>query len=168
VVDAVIAGRIFDGVYTVFLVITDEVSDKERDNFLRIFSHHDCQTTEAVWWWEQWRAEDTKMQDFEKLEGYDEMMRKFASRLTPEQRLAGLTPEQRLAGLPPEQRLAGLPPEARLAGLPPEQRLAGLPPEQRLLAMPDDALRALPDDYLRSLPPDVQDALRKRIGRPSM
>jgi hypothetical protein len=49
----------------------------------------------------------------------------------------------------------------------PEQRLADLSPEQRLLAMPDDALRALPDDYLRSLPPEVQDALRKRIGRPN-
>jgi hypothetical protein len=34
-------GRIDGGVYTVFLVITDEVSDEERDDFLRIFSHHD-------------------------------------------------------------------------------------------------------------------------------
>ena len=140
-------GRIDGGVYTVFVVLTDEVSDAERDDFLRIFSHNDCQTNEAVWWWERWRAEDTTMADVEQLEGYDEIMRKFASRLTPEQRLAGLTPEQRLAGLPPEQRLADL------------------SPEQRLLAMPDDALRALPDTYLRSLPPEVQDALRKRIGR---
>jgi hypothetical protein len=133
-------GRIDGGVYTVFLVVTDDVSEEERDDFLRIFSHHDCQTNEAVWWWEQWRAEDMKMQDFETIEGYDEMMRKFASRLTPEQRLSGLTIEQ---------------------------RLAGLTPEQRLLAMPDDALRVLPEDYLRSLSPDVQDAIRKRIGRPS-
>jgi hypothetical protein len=150
-------GRIDGGVYTLFLALTDEVADAERDDFLRIFSHHDCQTDEAVWWWEQWRAEDTTMRDVEKLEGYDEVMRKFASRLTPEQRLAGLTPEQRLADLSPEQRLADLSPE---------QRLADLSPEQRLLAMPDDALRALSDDYLRSLPPEVQDALRKRIGRP--
>jgi hypothetical protein len=104
---------------------------------------------DAMWWWERWRAEDTTMQDVEQLEGYEEMVRKFASRLTPAQRLAGLTPEQRLADLSPEQRLADL------------------SPEQRLLAMPDDALRALSDDYLRSLPPEVQDALRKRIGRPN-
>lgn len=109
---------------------TDADADAERDDFLRIFSHNDCQTKDAIWWWERWRAEDTTMQDVEQLEGYDEMVQKFASRLTPEQRVAGLTPEQ------------------------------------RLLAMPDDALRALPDAYLRSLPPEVQDALRKRIGRP--
>ena len=133
-------GRIDGGVYTVFLVITDEVSDEERDDFLRIFSHHDCQTDEAVWWWEQWRAEDITMQDVKTIEGYDEMMSKFASRLTPEQRVAGLSPEQ---------------------------RLAGLAPEQRLLALADDALRALSDDYLHSLPEDVKNAIRKRIGRPS-
>ncbi|MCK6586445.1 MAG: hypothetical protein L6Q76_02565 [Polyangiaceae bacterium] len=80
------------------------------------------------------------MRDVTKMEGYEEMVRKFASGLTPEQHLAGLAPEQ---------------------------RLAGLAPEQKLLAMPDDALRALSEDYLRSLPMDVQDAIRKRIGRPS-
>ena len=133
-------GRIDGGVYTVFLVLTDEVSDAERDDFLRIFSHNECQTNAAAWWWQQWQAEDTNMQNVEEMEGYEEMVRKFASGLTPEQRFAGLTPEQ---------------------------RLAGLAPEQLLLAMPDDHLRALPDGYLRSLPADVQDAIRKRIGRPS-
>ena len=151
-------GRIDGGVYTCFLVVTDEVSEAERDDYLRIFSHHDCQTDAATWWWQEWRAEDKTMQDVTKLDGYDEMIRKFASGLTLEQRLSGLSPEQRLAGLAPEQRLSGLPPE---------QRLAGLTPEQRLLAMPDDVLRVLPDDYLRTLPPDVQDAIRQRVGRPA-
>jgi len=169
-------GRLDGGVYTVFLVITDEVSEEERDDFLRIFSHHACRTNEAFWWWQQWRAEDMTMQDAEKMEGYEDVRRKFAESLTPEERLAGLSPEQVLsafppeqwlAGLAPEQRLAGLAPEQRLAGLAPEQRLAGLAPEQRLLSLTDDALRALSNDYLRSLPADVQDAIRKRIGRPS-
>jgi hypothetical protein len=75
-------------------------------------------------------AEDTTMQDMEKREGYDEMVKKFVGRLTLEQRLAGLTLEQVLGTLT------------------------------------DDALRALSDDYLRTLPPDVQEAIRKRIGRP--
>jgi hypothetical protein len=151
-------GRIDGGVYTVFLVITDEVSDEERDDFLRIFSHHDCRTNEAFWWWQQWRAEDGTMQDLKTIEGYEDMRRKFAESLTPEERLAGLAPEQRLAGLAPEQVLSVFPPE---------QVLSAFPPEQRLLSLPDDALRALSDDYLRTLPADVQDTIRKRIGRAS-
>jgi hypothetical protein len=151
-------GRIDGGVYTVFLAITDEVSEQERDDFLRIFSHHDCQTYEAMWWWQEWRAEDPTMRDVKEMEGYEDMVRKFTSELTLEQRLAGLAPEQVLGAFPPEQRLAGLAPE---------QVLGVFPPEQRLLAMPDDALRALSDDYLRSLPADVQEAIRKRIRRPS-
>jgi hypothetical protein len=167
-------GRIDGGVYTVLLALTDEVSEAERDDFLRIFSHHDCQTDEAAWWWRRWQAEDT-MQDAEKMEGYDEMVQQFASGLTPEQALARLTPEKLrgheetlkrfLSQLSPEQRLADLPPEQRLAGLSVEQRLADLSPAQRLLAGPDDALRALPDAYLDSLPSDVQLAIRKRVGR---
>jgi hypothetical protein len=132
-------GRIDGGVYTVFLVITDEVSDEERDDFLRIFSHHTCQTDEALWWWQQWRAEDGTMQDVKTMEGCEEMKRKFVSSLTPEERVAGLSPEQ---------------------------RLAGLAPEQQLLALSDDALSALSDDYLRSLPTDVENAIRQRIRRP--
>ena len=133
-------GRIDGGVYTVFLVITDEVSDEERDDFLRIFSHHACRTNEAFWWWQQWRAEEVTMQDVETMEGYEDMRRRFAESLTPEERLAGLSPEQ---------------------------VLSAFSPEQRLLSLPDDALRALSDDYLRSLPADVQDTIRKRIGRPN-
>jgi hypothetical protein len=152
-------GRIDGGVYTLFLVLTDEVSEAERDDFLRIFSHHDCQTDEASWWWARWRAEDTTMQDVKELEGYDEMVRKFASGLTPEQALGSLSREK-LRGH--EEAVTRF-----LREVPVEQRLADLSPEQRLLAMPDDALRALPDDYLRGLPSDVQSAIRERIGRPS-
>ncbi|WP_437728603.1 hypothetical protein [Sorangium sp. So ce861] len=49
----------------------------------------------------------------------------------------------------------------------PEERLAGLPPAYQLLVLSDEVLRTFPDEYLRSLPAEVQDAIRRRIGRPS-
>ena len=115
-------GRIDGGVYTSFLVLTDEVSEAERDDYLRIFSHHDCQTDDATWWWERWRAENTTMQDVTKLEGHDEMIRKFTSGLTLEQRLVGLSPEQRLLAMP-EDALRALP-DDYLRALPPEVQAA--------------------------------------------
>ena len=35
------------------------------------------------------------------------------------------------------------------------------------LALSDELLRQFPDTYLRTLPADVQDAVRRRIGRPA-
>ena len=90
------------------------------------------------------------MQD---MEGYDELVQKF---------LSTLSPEQRLAGLPAELRMAGLPPELRLAGLPPEQRHAGLDRDHEALALSVELLRFLPEAYLRSLPPDVEAEIRRR------
>lgn len=66
-----------------------------------------------------------------------------------------------------QQLLDSLPIERRLAGLTLEERLAGLPPAYQLLALSDEVLRGFPDEYLRSLPAEVQDAIRRRIGRPS-
>jgi hypothetical protein len=99
------------------------------------------------------------MQDVKKLEGYEEIMRKFANSLTPELALGGMS-RAKLEGH--EEAVTRF-----LKELPVEQRFADLSPEQRLLAMPDDALRALSDDYLGGLSADVQSAIRKRIGRPS-
>jgi hypothetical protein len=152
-------GRIDGAVYATYLVVTDEVAEAEADDFLRVFSHRQVLSSEARQWLRQWlKQEEGTMQSIKEMEGYDEMLQKL---------LDSLPPEQRLAGLPPEQRLAGLPPEQRLAGLPPEQRLAGLPPEQQPLALSDEVLRRFPDEYLLSLPTEVQDAIRRRIGRPS-
>lgn len=104
--------------YTVFLVVTDEVAEAERDDFLRIFSDCDCRTHEALWWWEQWTAEDGDMQDIKDMDGYEEMARRFVDRLSPELRLAGLSPEQCLLALPDEV-LRGFPEEC-LRSLSPE------------------------------------------------
>ncbi|WP_437339082.1 hypothetical protein [Sorangium sp. So ce394] len=165
--------RIDGPMYTTYLAITDEVTDAERDDYLRLFSRRPAQPGEAARWLKQWMR-DTRMKqpDIEELPGYEEMFQKLVEAmpvekrlagLAPEQRLAGLAPEQRLAGLAPEQRLAGLAPEQRLAGLAPEQRLAGLAPEQVILALPVEVLRMLPEEHLQSLPPDVQETIKKRL-----
>jgi hypothetical protein len=113
-----------------------------------------------------WMKETTMGQKIEELPGYDDIFEKILEELPPEKRLLGLTPEQRLAGIAPEKRLSGLTPEQRLAGIAPEKRLSGLTPEQQILALSDDVLRQFPDSYLCTLPAEIQDALRRRIGRP--
>ena len=157
-------GRIDGAVYTLLVVITDEVTETERDEYLRLFSHRSAERGEATRWLQQWMR-DTKMKqpDIEELPGFEELFQKTIEAMPLEKRLAGLAPEQRLAGLDPEQRLAGLAPEQRLAGLAPEQRLAGLPTEQLILALPVEVLRVLPEDYVRSLSGEVQEQVKKRL-----
>jgi hypothetical protein len=88
-------------------------------------------------------------QNIKDMPGYDEVFHKL------------------LEAFSAEEILAAYPPEQRLAGLLPEQRLAGLPPEQQTLALSDEVLRRLPDSYLQTLSPEVQEAIRRRIGRPA-
>lgn len=111
-------GRIDGALYTLFLALTDDVSHEERDEFLRIFSHHKRQSASALAWWRQWRAEGGTKEDIETMEGDEEIIQQFVDSLTPEQRLAGLTPAQRL--------------------------LANS--DETLRALSDDYLRSLPDD----------------------
>ena len=128
-------GRIDGVVYTTFVVITDEVTESERDEYLRLFSHRPAEQGEATRWLQQWMR-DTKMKqpNIEELPGYEEMFQKLVEAMPLEKRLAGLAPEQVLGAFAPEQRLAGL------------------PTEQLILALPVDVLRVLPEEYLRSLP----------------
>ena len=114
--------RIVGPVYNTILVVTDEVSIAERDEYLQIFSNHSITERGAVFWWRQWQRE-TIMEDIENVEGSDEIFAKMLEALPPRLRLASLTPEQRLADLSLEQRLADFSPK----------QLA-------------DALRALPED----------------------
>lgn len=145
--------RIDGAVYDLLVAVTDEVAEAERDGFLEIFSHRPVTDPQASWWLQHWIAEKRMSQKIEDVPGFEEVMQK-------------IPPEKRLAGIPPEQRLAGIPLEQRLAGIPPEQRLAGLTEEQALMALPDEILRQLPDAYLSKLSPDIQEAVRRRIGRP--
>jgi hypothetical protein len=138
--------RIDGVVYTTFVVITDEVTEAERDEYLRLFSHRPAAQGEATRWLQQWmRDKKMKEPNIEEVPGWDEMMQKFLDKL------------------PVEQRLAGLAPEERVAGLAPEQRVAGLAPEQLILALPLEMLRVLPEEYLRSLPIEVQEQVKKRL-----
>jgi hypothetical protein len=156
--------RIEGVMYTAYVVVTDEVTEAERDEYLRLFSRRPASPGEAAQWLQQWMR-DTKMKqpNIEELPGYEEMFQKLVEAMPLEKRLAGLAPEQVLGAFAPEQRLAGLAPEQRLAGLAPEQRLAGLAPEQVILALPLEVLRALPEDFLRSLPTEIQAQVRQRL-----
>jgi hypothetical protein len=156
--------RIEGVMYTAYVVVTDEVTEAERDEYLRLFSRRPASPGEAAQWLQQWMR-DTKMKqpNIEELPGYEEMFQKLVEAMPLEKRLAGLAAEQVLGAFAPEQRLAGLAPEQRLAGLAPEQRLAGLAPEQVILALPLEVLRALPEDFLRSLPTEIQAQVRQRL-----
>lgn len=141
--------------YTAYVVITDEVTEAERDEYLRLFSHRPALPGEATRWLRQWmRNAKMKQPDIEELPEFEELFKKTIEAMPLEQRLAGLAPEQVLSAFVPEQRLAGLAPE---------QRLAGLAPEQVILALPLEMLRALPEEYLRSFPAEIQEQIRKRL-----
>ncbi len=125
-------GRIDGAVYTALVVITDEVTEAERDEYLRLFSHRPAEQGEATRWLRQWMRETRmKQPDIEELPGFEELFAK--------------TIEKTLQAMPIEQRPAGLAPEQVLG-----KRLA---PEQLVLALLLDMLRVLPAEYLRSLPP---------------
>ncbi len=147
--------RIEGVMYTCYLVVIDEVSKSERDEYLRLFSHHLALPGKATRWLQQWMR-DTKMKqpDVEKLPEWDDMMKRFLAKLPVEERMEGLTPEEVLGAFAPEQRLAGLAPE---------QRMEGLAPEQVVLALPLEVLRGFSDDYLRSLPAEVEEQVRRRL-----
>jgi hypothetical protein len=151
--------RIDGLMYTAYVVITNEVTEAERDEYLRLFSHRPAVPGEATRWLRQW-MKDTKMKqlDIEELPGFEELFAKSIAETIEKMPL-----EQRLAGLAPEQRLAGLAPEQVLGAFAPEQRLAGLAPEQVVLALPLELLRALPEEYLRSLSAEIQERVHRRL-----
>jgi hypothetical protein len=84
-------------------VVTDEVTETERDDYLRLFSHRPAQPGEAARWLKQWMR-DTRMKqpDIEELPGYEEMFQKLVEAMPVEKRLAGLAPEQVILALPVE------------------------------------------------------------------
>ena len=131
-------------IYTTHVVVideVDEVTEAERDEYLRLVSHRPALPGEATRWLRQWMKE-TKMKqpDMEEVPGFKELFAKSIAKAIQE-----------------------MPLEERLEGLAPEQRLAGLAPEQVVLALPLELLRALPEEYLRSLPAEVQEQVRKRL-----
>jgi hypothetical protein len=147
--------------FPMVVIALDEVSQVERDELLGVFGHGSIVTRAGLVWWQQ---QTGVAMELSQMEGYDELVERFASSLTPEQRLAGLAPEDVIPRFTPEQRLAGLAPEERLAGLAPEQVAQALG-DQAFLALPDHALRLMPDEAFSGLSADVREAIRRRIGR---
>jgi hypothetical protein len=152
------------GPFRTLVAELDSVSDAEQDELLGAFGHRPITTPMARRWLTMHTGKREGAMRLDELEDFDEVLRKFVTTLSPEERLAGLAPEERLAGLAPEERLAGLAPEERLAGLAPEERLAGLPTDEVVLAMPDDVLRALSPEFIARLPAGTREAIRKRLG----
>jgi hypothetical protein len=134
------------------VIALDEVSQVERDELLGVFGHGNIVAKSGLVWWQQ---QTGVAMELSQMEGYDELVERFASSLTPEQRLAGLAPEDVIPRFTPEQRLAGLAPE----------QVAQALGDQAFLALPDHALRLLPDEAFSGLSADVREAIRRRIGR---
>jgi hypothetical protein len=141
--------RIDGLMYTAYVVITDEVTETERDEYLRLFSRRPASQGEATRWLRQWMR-DTKMKqpDIEELPGFEELFQKSIEKAN-------------------RKAIEAMPVEERLAGLAPEQVLGAFAPEQVVVVLPLDILRALPEDYLRSLPVEVQEQVRKRLQGPT-
>ena len=137
-------GRIDGAVYALFVVATDEVSQADHDEFLRLFSRLKPKAGEPARWLVEWMKEmEMATTSIREMEGYRAML---------------------LKSMPAEERLEGLDPEDVLSQIAPEQRLAGLDRDQQALALPVEMLRALSEAYILSLAPKTQKKIRKRLA----
>jgi hypothetical protein len=142
--------RIEGLMYTTHVVVIDEVTEAERDEYLRLFSHKPALPGEATRWLRQWMRE-TKMKqpDIEELPGFEELFAKSIAKA--------------IQKMPLEERLEGLSPEQVIGAFAPEQVIGVFAPEQVIPALPLEVLRVLPDEYIRSLPAEIQERVRKRL-----
>jgi hypothetical protein len=84
---------------------------------LRLFGRYRKQNQQAMRWLHLRHMRMAAMANAHDLEGYDDLVERLLSTLSPEARLAGLSPEEVMRHYTPEQRLAGLAREEVLAGL---------------------------------------------------
>jgi hypothetical protein len=146
--------QVTGGLFVLHVVEIDRVGPAEGDDLLHSLGNGRPVTPEALWFWAELVGSKEAGMSMQDMEGYDEVVQKF---------LSTLSPEQRVAGLPAEQVLSQYPAEQVLSHYPAEQRLAGLDREHEALALSVELLRLLPDEYLRSLPPEVQAEIRRRL-----
>jgi hypothetical protein len=127
--------RIEGLMYTTHVVVIDEVTEAERDEYLRLFSHKPALPGEATQWLRQWMRE-TKMKqpDMEELPGFEELFAKSIAKA-----------------------IEKMPIEERLAGLAPEQVVLALPLEL-LRALPDEYIRSLPTEIQEQVRKRLQEA----------
>lgn len=119
-----------EGLPFVLMVELNAVSEAEKDDHLRAFSHHTVETPEVVQWLRAYtRSPEDTVLDPKQLVGWEDAIRKIAESLPVKHRLYGLSPEQR---------------EELLREIKPEERLANLSESEQVLALPDRLLRLLP------------------------
>jgi hypothetical protein len=128
-------GRIDGTVYTTFVVVTDDVTETERDEYLRLFSHRPAEPGEATRWLRQWMRE-TKMKrpEIEELPGFEELFHKSI-----------------------KKALQAMPVEERLEGLAPEQLIPALPVEM-LRVLPEEYVRSLPSEIQEQIQRRLKEA----------
>jgi hypothetical protein len=132
------------------LIVIDEVARAEQDDLLRVFGHDKIEKNDTLSWLRD-HISDSGEVPMQKLEGYDEVLRKLVEALPFEKRGSLLSPEERVAGLTAEQRLAGLPPEQQFAAA--------------VSTLPAEVLRALPPEYVATLPEALRAAIARRLER---
>ncbi len=86
--------------YTIFVGFTDEISEAEQDDFLRIFSNAPLKTHDVANWLRYWMTERHDMREIRHREGFDTISDKYFEMFTPAERLSGLAPEQMVSALP--------------------------------------------------------------------
>jgi hypothetical protein len=90
------------------------------------------------------------------------MLSRFATRFMEQHRMTPNAPKS-LAELEEYHEVV----QRWLSSLTPAERLEGLSDSDVVLALPDSVLQGMTDEYLRALPPEAQEAIRRRIGRPT-
>ncbi len=125
-IDAIGGGyfRLVGAPYAAYIVVTDEVSAAEHDEFLQLFSHRLPKPGTAISWFGTFAAEKV-MKNPEMKEEFDqdEALRNLARMFPVEFWMEGVPPEEICRRLTVQQLLAGLTPE-KLVDL-----VAHLPPE---------------------------------------
>jgi len=76
-------------------ILTDEVTEVERDESLRLFGHRPAEQGEATRWLQPWRRDTRRTPpEIEELPVYEEVFQELVEAMPIEKRLAGLAPEQ--------------------------------------------------------------------------
>jgi hypothetical protein len=108
--------------YTTYMVVTDEVAETERDEFLKIFSHHPVHDPDAFDWLQDWLAlQEEHMPQVKRSKSFHEVQQKLLSSMTPKERLAGLSAKEVLAQFSPDEVLAQFSPDEVLAQFSPDE-----------------------------------------------
>jgi hypothetical protein len=136
--------RIVGAWYTTLVAFIDGVCEAERDDYLRLFSRHEKQSLEALWWLNTRRLRMTTMENEHELEGYDDLRKRLLSTFKPEEVLSTFKLEEVLRQYKPEDIL----------------RHYGL---EQLLGHLGDLTPAERAEIEGKLPPELREALRKYV-----